>query len=83
MVKVLTFNELRKIKDSLPDGSIHQIAAELNIPIETVWNYFGGEHFVKGRPNGVHTEQGPEGGIIELDDTKILDRAMELINPVN
>ena len=26
MTKTITFNELRRIKDSLPDGSMHRIA---------------------------------------------------------
>ena len=26
MAKTITFNELRRIKDSLPDGATHQIA---------------------------------------------------------
>ena len=45
----MTFNELRKIKDSLPDGSIHRIADELGVTVETVRNYFGGENFTKGK----------------------------------
>ena len=28
MTKTITFNELRRIKDSLPDGSMHRIADE-------------------------------------------------------
>ena len=28
----LTFNELRRIKDRLPDGSMKKIAKELNLP---------------------------------------------------
>ena len=31
MTKTITFNELRRIKDSLPDGSMHRIADELNV----------------------------------------------------
>ena len=27
----ITFNELRKLKDSLPDGSMHKIADDLNL----------------------------------------------------
>ena len=42
MTKTITFNELRRIKDSLPDGSIQRIADELGLKVETVRNYFGG-----------------------------------------
>ena len=31
MTKTITFNDLRRIKDSLPDGSIRQIADRLNV----------------------------------------------------
>ncbi len=31
MTKTITFNELRRLKDSLPDGSTHRIADELGI----------------------------------------------------
>ena len=42
MNRTITFNELRKIKDSLPSGSMHRIADELNMSVETVRNFFGG-----------------------------------------
>ena len=38
MGKTITFNELRRIKDSLPDGSMHRIADELSLDVETVRN---------------------------------------------
>lgn len=79
MTKTLTFNELRKIKDSLPDGSIHRIADELDMKVETVRNYFGGYNFKEGRSAGVHFEPGPNGGIVVLDDTKILDLAKSIL----
>ena len=44
----ITFNELRKIKDNLPSGSIKKIANILNISEDTVRNYFGGEHYKTG-----------------------------------
>ena len=33
MTKTITFNELRRLKDSLPDGSTHRIADELGISV--------------------------------------------------
>ncbi len=78
MTKTITFNELRKIKDQLPDGSMHQIAKKLDLNVETVRNYFGGANYNKGEAVGIHMEQGPDGGIVILDDTTILDLALEL-----
>ena len=78
MPKTITFNELRKIKDSLPDGSTHRIADELGLSVETVRNYFGGQNFQDGKSCGVHIEPGPDGGLVVLDDTTILDRAMQI-----
>ena len=79
MDKTITFNELRKIKDSLPDGSMHRIADELNMSVDTVRNYFGGTNFTEGKSVGLHIEPGPEGGIVMLDDTTILERAMTIL----
>ncbi len=80
MERKITFNELRKIKDSLPDGTIGKIAKEFAVSEETVRNYFGGENYSKGKPTGIHVEPGPDGGIVLLDDTAILDRAMIYMN---
>lgn len=79
MTKTITFNELRSIKDRLPDGSMQRIAKNLQIEVETVRNYFGGTNFDKGKSVGIHVEQGPNGGIVELDDTTILDCAMQIL----
>ena len=49
MNRTITFNELRKIKDSLPTGSMHRIADELNLSVETVRNFFGGHNFKDGK----------------------------------
>ena len=49
MTKTITFNELRRLKDSLPDGSTHRIADELGISVETVRNYFGGHNYILNR----------------------------------
>ena len=78
-MRTITFNELRKIKDSLPDGSTHRIADELGLSVETVRNYFGGQNFQDGKSCGVHIEPGPDGGLVVLDDTTILDRAMQIL----
>ncbi|MBK6627603.1 MAG: DNA-binding protein [Flavobacteriales bacterium] len=75
----ITFNELRRIKDKLPDGSIHRIARELDLNVETVWNYFGGYSHPQGRPMGVHLEPGTDGGVVSLDDTRILDIANRIL----
>ena len=80
MTKTITFNELRRIKDRLPDGSMHRIADELGLQVETVRNYFGGQNFQDGRSCGIHIEPGPDGGIVVLDDTLIYDMALEILN---
>jgi hypothetical protein len=79
MTKTMTFTDLRKIKDSLPDGSIHRIAEQLNLSVETVRNYFGGYNYSKGESCGIHLEPGPDGGMVSIDDTTILDLALEMI----
>ncbi|HKM94681.1 MAG TPA: hypothetical protein VJY41_13595 [Prolixibacteraceae bacterium] len=79
MTKKITFNELRKIKDSLPDGTIRQLASEFNVEVETVRNYFGGANYTNGKSVGIHMEPGPDGGIVLLDDDSILERAKELM----
>jgi len=78
MTKTITFNELRRIKDSLPAGSMQKIADRLNLDVETVRNYFGGTNYDKGQTVGMHLEQGPDGGIVSLDDTTILNLAKEI-----
>ncbi|MBE9512202.1 MAG: DNA-binding protein [Bacteroidetes bacterium] len=80
MSKTITFNELRRIKDSLPNGSMKQIAARLNLNVETVRNYFGGSNYDRGESAGIHYEQGPDGGIVTIDDTTILDIAQQMIS---
>ena len=83
MAKTITFNELRRIKDSLPDGSMHQIADKLNLTVQTVRNYFGGSNYEYGNNCGLHIEPGPEGGYVILDDTQILDMALEMLEKKN
>ena len=79
MAKTITFNELRSLKDSLPDGSMHRIADKLNITVQTVRNYFGGSNYDFGKNCGVHIEPGPNGGIVVLDDSTIYDMAVDIL----
>ena len=79
MTRPITFNELRSIKDRLPDGTIHRIAEDLGVTVETVRNYFGGENYKDGKSCGLHIEPGPDGGIVMIDDTAILDRALDIL----
>jgi hypothetical protein len=78
--ETITFNELRRIKDALPHGSIHKIAALLDVSVETVRNYFGGENFDRGKAIGIHYEKGPEGGIVTFDDATILNLAKKILD---
>lgn len=73
------FNELRRIKDSLPSGSMHRIADELNMTVETVRNFFGGHNFKNGKSVGIHLEPGPDGGLVMLDDTTVLEKALQIL----
>ncbi|MCC8117138.1 MAG: DNA-binding protein [Bacteroidales bacterium] len=83
MSRTITFNELRRLKDSLPDGSMHKIADKLNVTVQTVRNYFGGANYDMGRNCGVHIEPGPDGGIVVLDDSTIYDMAIDILKEAN
>lgn len=63
----------------MPDGSMKLIADELGMTPDTVRNYFGGQNFDEGSSVGFHIEAGPDGGIVTLDDTRILDLALEIL----
>ncbi|MDE6084183.1 MAG: DNA-binding protein [Muribaculaceae bacterium] len=79
MSKTISFNDLRRLKDSLPDGAIRRIADELNVSDQTVRNYFGGVNYQFGTNVGMHIEPGPDGGIVVLDDTLIFDMAVRIL----
>jgi len=80
MSKVISFNELRRLKDSLPNGAMQEIDDKLSLDVETVRNYFGGQNFKDGGAIGVHLQAGPDGGLVTLDDTTIFDIAVEMLN---
>ena len=82
MSKLMTFNELRSLKDSLPDGSMHRIADELGVSVETVRSFFGGQNFQLGQSVGIHLEPGPDGGLVRIDDTTVLDKALAILEEV-
>jgi hypothetical protein len=83
MSRTITFNELRRIKNRLPEGSIHVIADKLNLPVQSVRNYFGGSNHEFGTNMGFHLEPGPDGGYVVLDDPQILDMALEILENQN
>ena len=76
---LITFNELRRLKDKLPSGSMRRIAEEFGVDADEVRNYFGGRHFEDGLTAGVHFEPGPDGGIVRFDDTRYYDAAMRIL----
>lgn len=76
---IITFEELRKVKDSLPDGSMKRIANELHLDVETVRNYFGGANYDKGSSVDVHYEKHPGGGYVKLDNTAIWEAAKRML----
>lgn len=75
---IITFNELRRIKDRLPSGSSQRIADELGIDVDTVRNYFGGKHESK-ECVGVHFEPGPRGCryVGRYDDSRCCNAHLE------
>ena len=82
-MRTITFNELRRIKDSLPTGSMHRIADELGLNVDTVRNFFGGHNFKEGKSVGIHFEPGPDGGWVMLDDTIGLYCALKILDEMN
>ena len=75
----ITFDELRQIKNQLPTGSVGRIAKELNLDEQTVRNYFGAAKFEDGKTVGNHVQPGPNGGIVSIEDTTILELARKII----
>lgn len=75
----ITFEELRQIKHQLPTGSVSRIAKELNLDEQTVRNYFGAMKYDNGQYDGKHIQPGPHGGIVNLEDTSILELAKKIL----
>ncbi|MDR0413867.1 MAG: DNA-binding protein [Prevotellaceae bacterium] len=77
-METITFNQLRRIKDALPDGSTHKIADLLGVNVDTVRNFFGGNH-LQAQTAGIHYEQGPDGGLVTFDDPTMLNLARKIL----
>ncbi|MFN7118351.1 MAG: DNA-binding protein [Saprospiraceae bacterium] len=78
----ITFEQLRDIKHQLPNGSVKRIAKELNIDEQLVRNYFSAGRTSHGAITSdlhMHLQPGPNGGIVHLEDTTILDLARNII----
>ena len=76
----ITFEELRRTKHNLPTGSIKRIAQQLEVSEQTVRNYFGASKYVEGATVDRHIQPGPDGGIVHLEDTTILELARRIID---
>ncbi|MDZ7633297.1 MAG: DNA-binding protein [Bacteroidales bacterium] len=80
MARTITFSDLRKIKDQLPDGSIRKIADELDTSRKLLSKLFPRAwNFDRGQSAGIHIEKGPEGGIVTIEDTTVLDLAETML----
>ncbi len=76
----ITFKELRNLKHSLPTGSVSRIARELQMEEQAVRNYFGAKKYdADNQIVGNHIHPGPDGGYVELPDTRILEAARNII----
>ena len=78
----ITFEELRRLKHSLPHGSISRIASELKKDEQSVRNFFGAIKY-KGATDDWHYESGPDGGVVSLNDTSILEAAQRILHEVH
>ena len=77
---ILSYKELRRIKDSLPSGSMRAIAKRLNVKESLVRSFFRAE---KAEDLGFYMESGPDGGLLFIDNSKILDAAFEILKTMN
>ena len=80
-MRTITFNELRKIKDSLPSGSMHRIADELNLNVDTVRNFFGGHNFKEGKSVGIQCATSSEAIISRKE--KVSEYILSLVRMVD
>ena len=55
------------------------VCTESHMTVETVRNFFGGHNFKNGKSVGIHLEPGPDGGLVMLDDTTVLEKALQIL----
>jgi phosphotransferase system IIA component len=77
---IITFNELRRIKDRLPSGSSQRIADELGLDVETVRNYFGGKHFDAHVKDGDRIHKGDK--LITFDKEAVIKAGYDVTTPM-
>lgn len=64
----------------IKDFFLNKFIKEINqISYETVRNFFGGHNFKNGKSVGIHLEPGPDGGLVMLDDTTVLEKALQIL----
>ena len=76
----ITFKELRNIKHMLPTGSVARIASELKMEEQTVRNYFGAKKYDDGQIADLAVHPGPDGGYVQIEDTRIIELAKKIIS---
>ncbi len=74
----ITLEALQAIKHQLPKGSVRQIATDLQLEEEVVRSFFGA-HRHRVASQDWHFEPGPNGGLVRIADTAILDAAQTII----
>ena len=77
---LITFEELRTVKHNLPTGSIKKIAQQLNLNEQSVRNFFGARKTPGKLPKGWHLQAGPNGGIVKIENPRVLECAQYIIS---
>lgn len=72
----VSYSDLRRLKHALPTGSVTRIAREMNLPEQTVRQYFGADGF---STSGNHLQPGPNGGVVRLQDPRIYNAAQRIL----
>ena len=76
---LITFEELRNIKHSLPSGSVQRIATQLDMKEQSVRNFFGAKKESGGLISDWHKQPGFNGGVIKIEHPTVLKLAKQII----